>query len=156
MKRYIAILAMAFMALFLNPSQASALSRGGLTINSWSISSIHPVSFTSVDAKIKLNVTNDRKKVTMTEISGIIYGKNGETFIIGTVDDIAFKHGTADVVLSGHGSLASYSAMLSLLSNLSLNPADYTANINVTYKRGRLGEARTVQMKKVPLSTFIK
>ncbi len=127
----------------------------GITVNDWSIESVLPTSFSSVDGKVKVNVTNSRKGIHITDISGIIYNKGGEMFIIGTADDLFIPKNTSDIVVTGHGHLSSYSVLLSLLRNFSLKPADYTADVKATVKIGKLGKARVVEMKQVPLSNFL-
>lgn len=144
-----------FVSLVLAFGLAMAVSAQVPSVNSWKIDSINPVSFTSVDAVLTVNMTNPGRKVTMTEISGIIYNKQGEMFIIGTAADLVIPKGTSDVVIKGRGNLASYMAMLSLLRNFTINPADYTVDVKAMVKRGRYGKAHLVEKKGVPLSSLI-
>ena len=144
-----------FLSILIVTMTMQAASYGGLTVNSWSIGQVSPTSFTSIDGKVTLNITNTRAKMSFSDISGVIYSKTGEMFIIGSVDNFSIRKGTSDIVVTGHGSLASYQAVLSLLRNFSLNPADYTADIKAKVKVGLL-RTRQVEQKNVPLSTFIK
>lgn len=133
---------------------ASAASYGGLKINKWSINSIRPTSFTSVDGSVKLSIVSERRRMEITNISGTIYNKAGEAFIIGTADDVVIRKGENEIVIYGHGGLSSYSALLGLLGNFSLKPENYTADIYANLKEGR-GPVRQVEKKGIPLSAFL-
>ena len=154
MKRFIGVAVALFLALFVSPD-SSAVSRGGVTVNSWKLTSIKPTSFTSVDGVVTLNISSTRRRTTITNISGTIYKKDGQAFIIGTADDLVIPRGdNHEIRITGHGSLISYTALLSLLSNPSLNLADYTADISCTVKTGRR-RAHPVELKGVPMSLFV-
>ena len=153
MKRLIVSIIAALAAVFVAPD-GNAVSMGGVQVNSWSIESVTPTSFSSVNATVRLNITSSRPKTVIREISGIIYNQSGEMFVIGTVDDMVIHRGTADLRILGHGSLSSYMVLLSILKNFSFNPADYTADIKATVKTG-IGRAHPVELKGVPLGQFI-
>ena len=134
---------------------ASAATFGPLTIHDWHISGLKPTSLKSLDGSLALDLTNTGGKYTLTGISGTIYTKSGDTFLIGTADSIIIPKGRSTVTVKGHGGLSSYSALLSFLRNPSFKPADYTADIVVTVKKG-VGKPHTVTMSRVPLSKFLK
>jgi len=154
MKKIVAILSIVS-ALLLGSLTVSAQDLGGVSVNSWSIKSIRPTSFTSMDASVSLNLTSTRSKTVITDISGIIYDKAGNAFIIGTADDLTIQKGTATVVVVGHGSLESYSALRSVLANLSIKPENYTADVTATVKTG-MQKPHQVEMKGVKLSDVLK
>ena len=153
MKKLIALAAAFVLALCIAP-ETDAVSKGGITVNSWSLTSIRPTSFTSVDGVVTLNLTSTRRKTVISQISGTIYKKDGQAFIIGTANDLTIPKGESTVQVTGHGSLISYTALLSLLANPSLNPADYTMDVTCTVKTG-YRRAHQVEMKGVPVSTFL-
>ena len=144
-----------FFALVCGVANADAASFGGITINSWTIQSISPTSFSSVDGSVRLNVNNTRGRIMISDISGIIYNKAGEMFIIGRADDLTIPRGVSDISVVGHCSLPSFTVLLTLLNNFSVNPADYTADIRANVKVG-WGHTHLVEMKGVPLSTFLQ
>ena len=154
MKKVLCILAAAFAAALLVCPESSAVTKGGITVNSWSVTTVRPTSFTSIDGVVSLNLTSTRRKTVISGISGTIYKNDGQAFIIGKADDITIPRGESTIEVTGHGSLISYTALLSLLANPSLDPADYTADIICTVKTGRR-RARQVEMKGVPLSQFL-
>ena len=153
MKRIVISLIAALAAAFLAPD-GNAIGFGGVQVNNWAVESVMPTSFSSVNATVRMNITSTRPKTVIREISGIIYSKSGEMFVIGTVDDMVIHRGTADLRILGHGSLPSYMVLLSILKNFSFNPADYTADIRATVKTG-LGRAHQVELKGVSLGQFI-
>ncbi|MBP5172944.1 MAG: hypothetical protein J6037_04475 [Bacteroidales bacterium] len=153
MKRFIVLAAALVLALLIAP-ESNAVSKGGVTVNSWSLTSIRPTSFTSVDGVVTLSLTSTRRKTVISDISGTIYKTGGQAFIIGTADDITIPRGESTIQVRGHGSLISYTALLSLLANPSLNPADYTMDVICTVKTGRR-RAHPVELKSVPLSDFL-
>ena len=153
MKKLIAFAAALLLALMIAP-ETNAVSKGGVTVNSWSIVSIRPTSFTSVDGVVSLSLTSTRRKTVISNISGTIYKKDGQAFIIGTANDITIPRGESTIQVTGHGSLISYTALLSLLANPSLNPADYTMDIRCQVKTG-YRHAHPVEMTGVPMSMFL-
>ena len=153
MKRFILLAALTAL-FFLPATSAQAVEYGGIEVNNWTIQSVTPTSFTSADIAVRLNVNNTRSRIAASDISGVIYA-GGNMFIIGTADDVVIPHGTADIVIRCHGSLRSFSALLSLMNNLSINPADYSFDARATVKVG-WSRAHVVEMKQVPLSTFLK
>ena len=153
MKKLIAITAALLLALIIAP-ETNAVSKGGVTVNSWQLTSIRPTSFTSVDGVVTLNLTSTRRKTVISQISGTIYKKDGQAFIIGTANDITIPKGESTIQVTGHGSLISYTALLSLLANPSLNPADYTMDVQCMVKTGRR-KAHPAELKGVPMSMFL-
>lgn len=153
MKKLFAIAAAFVLALCFAP-ETNAVSKGGVTVNSWQVVSIRPTSFTSVDGVVSLSLTSTRRKTVITEISGTIYRKDGQAFIIGTANDVTIPKGENTIQITGHGSLISYTALLSLLANPSLNPADYTMDVHCKVKTG-YRRPHVVEMKGVPMSTFL-
>ena len=153
MKKLIAMAAAFVLALIIAP-ETNAVSKGGVTVNSWQLVSVRPTSFTSVDGVVSLSLTSTRRKTVISNISGTIYRKDGQAFIIGTANDITIPKGGSTIQVTGHGSLISYTALLSLLANPSLNPADYTMDINCMVKTGHR-RAHPVEMKGVPMSMFL-
>ena len=153
MKKLIAFAAALLLALLIAP-ETNAVSKGGVTVNSWSIVNIRPTSFTSVDGVVSLSLTSTRRKTVISNISGTIYKKDGQAFIIGTANDITIPRGESTIQVTGHGSLISYTALLSLLANPSLNPADYTMDIQCMVKTG-YRRPHPVEMKGVPMSMFL-
>ena len=153
MKKLIAFAAALLLALMIAP-ETNAVSKGGVTVNSWSIVSIRPTSFTSVDGVVSLSLTSTRRKTVISNISGTIYKKDGQAFIIGTANDVTIPKGESTIQITGHGSLISYTALLSLLANPSLNPADYTMDISCMVKTGRR-KAHPAELKGVPMSMFL-
>ena len=153
MKKLIAFAAALLLALLIAP-ETNAVSHGGVTVNSWSIVSIRPTSFTSVDGVVSLSISSTRRKTVISQISGTIYRKDGQAFIIGSANDVTIPRGESTIQITGHGSLISYTALLSLLANPSLNPADYTMDVRCMVKTG-YRKAHPVEMTGVPMSTFL-
>ncbi len=154
MKRFIALFAALVLALFVAPD-SSAVSKGGITVHNWSLTSIRPTSFTSVDGVVTLTLSSSRRRTVISDITGTIYKKDGQAFIIGRADNLTIHRGdNQSVRVTGHGSLISYTALLSLLANPSLNPADYTMDVSCTVKTG-IHRPHPVELKNVPLSDFL-
>lgn len=150
MRKLFAIVAVAVVSLA--ACLGASAQSSNLSIGSYKVKSVKPTSFTSVDGTVTINLANSGAKITITEISGIVY--KGETpFMIGTADDIVIPAGESSLNVVGHCSLSSMSGVFALIANPTIDPAAYNADIycKVRYK----GKTREVDMKKVPLSTFL-
>lgn len=132
----------------------SAASYGPLDISDWSISGVRATSISSLDADIVLSLVNRGPRIVMSGISGVIYNNAGEKFIIGSANDMMIPEGSSRTVLRGHGSLSSYSILLSLLRSPSFNPADYKADISLSLTIG-VSKTQEVSKKGVPLSSIL-
>ena len=154
MKRFIALFAALVLALFIAPD-SSAVSKGGITVHNWSLTSIRPTSFTSVDGVVTLTLSSTRRRTVISDITGTIYKKDGQAFIIGRADNLTIHRGNNQTLkVYGHGSLISYTALLSLLANPSINPADYVIDVSCTVKTG-IHRPHPVELKGVPLSEYL-
>ena len=90
MKRFIALFAALVLALFIAPD-SSAVSKGGITVHNWSLTSIRPTSFTSVDGVVTLTLSSTRRRTVISDITGTIYKKDGQAFIIGRADNLTIQ-----------------------------------------------------------------
>lgn len=135
--------------------RAKAGDFSGLSVNSWKITTVKPTSFSSLDGAVRMNITNKGQRMIVTEISGVIYNKAGEMYVIGTAENLNIHRGTNDIDVIGHCSLSSYSILLSIMKNPSIKPADYTADINATIKVGA-GKPKQISKTGIPLSYFLK
>ena len=126
----------------------------GLDFGSFKITSIVPTSFTSIDGTVNLTVeSNPYGRITVTDISGLIY-KHGTPFIIGKADDMVIPAGKGSINVQGHISLASTEALMTVLRDPSINPADYSADVKATVKvRGRV---MIIEKQNMPLSRILK
>ena len=126
----------------------------GLDFGSFKITSIVPTSFTSIDGTVNLTVeANPYGKVIVTDVSGLIY-KHGTPFIIGKADDMVIPAGKGSVDVQGHISLASTEALMTVLRDPSINPADYSADVKATVKvKGRV---MIIEKQNMPLSRILK
>lgn len=126
----------------------------GLDFGSFKITSIVPTSFTSIDGTVNLTVeANPYGKVTVTDVSGLIY-KHGTPFIIGKADDMVIPAGKGSINVQGHISLASTEALMTVLRDPSINPADYSADVKATVKvKGRV---MIIEKQNMPLSRILK
>ena len=126
----------------------------GLDFGSFRITSIVPTSFTSIDGAVTLTVeANPYGKVTVTDISGLIY-KHGTPFIIGKADDMVIPAGKGSINVQGHISLASTEALMTVLRDPSINPADYSADVKATVKVK--GRTMIIEKQNMPLSRILK
>lgn len=126
----------------------------GLDFGSFRITSIVPTSFTSIDGAVTLTVeANPYGKVTVTDISGLIY-KHGTPFIIGKADDMVIPAGKGSINVQGHISLASTEALMAVLRDPSINPADYSADVKATVKVK--GRTMIIEKQNMPLSRILK
>lgn len=128
----------------------------GIRINKYEIKSLVPKGLTSVKGTVKVNITCDVPRMVISGINGVIYTKSGEAFVKGSADEIVLEKGTHDVMITGYGSLESFSALASLImSGASLNPDDYTADINASIRTGNK-PARRFSYKKISLGMLKK
>lgn len=149
MKRFIVILA----ALLCMSASAVQAQTAGLSFGKYTIAGLSATSFTSLDGTLSIQITNSDRKMVITNISGVIY-KGGMPFVIGTADDLTIVPGTETYDIRGHASLASMTALFALLSNPSINPADYTFDAKAEVKRRR--KTSVVERKGIPLSAVLK
>lgn len=144
---------LALSALLLLAFQSANAQFSALSFGKYKITSIHATSFTSLDGTVALEVTNSFRRFTVQNISGIIY-KGNTAFIIGTADDFQVPAGSNTVSITGHASLASTSALFALLSNPSIDPADYSFDVQAQIRTRR--RVRTVEKKGIPLTRILK
>ncbi|MCQ2144510.1 MAG: hypothetical protein MJY72_02080 [Bacteroidales bacterium] len=148
------VLASLSLAMAAEPDSKDLLS--GIRINKYEIKSLVPRGLTSVKGTIKVNVTCDVPRMVISGINGVVYTKNGSAFVRGSADEIVLEKGTHDVLITGYGSLESFSALASLImSGASLNPADYTADIYASIRTDNK-PARRLSYKNISLGMLRK
>lgn len=152
MKKFLAVLAASLcLALAFAPESKAQLST--LSFGDYHIVSVTPVSFTSLSGTMNISITNPGRKITISNINGMVY-KDGIPFLIGNADDVVIAPGTNTVNVSGRASLQTTNALFALLANPTIDPSRYTfdvtAEVTVRHK------TRTVTKKAVPLSYILK
>jgi len=133
-------------------SISASAQMSNLSFLSFKVKSVKPTSFTSVDGIVTLSLVNSGSKITVTEISGIVY--KGETpFMIGSAEDIVIPQGEVTLNLVGHCSLSSMGGVLALIADPTINPEAY--NVDIACKIRYKGKEREAEVKQFPLSAFL-
>lgn len=137
--------------LLLVPGAVSAQSR--ISVDSYKIIGIMPVTFTSINGEVQFTCSSrSRYNIFLSNISGTIY-KSGKPLVKGTAAPFSIRPGTTTFVVSGNASLCNGVSMMDVLSSISLNVNDYSADVSAIVKDG--GSMIPISMKNVPLSQII-
>lgn len=130
-----------------------ALAQSRISISSFKIMGISPVSLRSVDGEVQFTCSSrSRYNIFLSHISGTIY-KSGKPLVKGTAAPFSIRPGTTTFVVSGNASLCNGVSMMDVLSSISLNVNDYSADVSAIVKDG--GSMIPISMKNVPLSQII-
>lgn len=150
MKKIFSLIAIAIvaMACALNAcAQASNLS-----ISNYKVRSVKLKGITSVDGTVLLNISNKGAAIVISEVRGAVY-KGESLFMTGTADDIVIPSGGSALEVVGHCHLSSFTGVWALLSDPTIDPAAY--NVDIYCKVGYKGSIRVIDVKNIPLSTFL-
>lgn len=138
--------------LLLVPGAVSAQSR--ISVDSYKIIGITPVTFTSINGEVQFTCSSkSRSNIFLSNISGTIY-KLGKPLVKGSAAPFSIRPGKSTFVVSGNASLCSGVSLVDVLSSVSFNVNDYSADVNVIVKEG--GKMIPISMKNVPLSQIIR
>lgn len=151
MKKLISIVLGAVLLMFF-AAQANAQKSLGLSVNSYKITSIRPLSWRSVDGAVDLSL-NSATSFRLSGISGVVY-KNGRPFVQGKADDLAVKKGSSSLTVRGNATLCNGVGLLDVLRCINFNPSDYSVDVYLTLTLED-GTSVPIVKKGVPLSSIL-
>ena len=147
------LISISFSVVMMLSAGVGADAQSRLSFGEYKITSVRPTSFTSMAGTVSIAVNNSGRKLTVTNVSGILY-KDSTPFIIGTANDFVVPAGQNTVSVRGNASLQTMSALFAFLADPSINPADYTCDFTAEVKIGN--KTQLISEKGVPLSKYLK
>lgn len=127
---------------------------GNLSYHSAKVTSISLAGFTSVNGSVKVDISNDGGKLTISGISGTLY-RNGSEFFRGKANDIVIPQGRKEIVISGTATLCSFTSLFSVFSMRSgFNFSGYTADVVMTVTDAD-GNVLKIEKKGIDVSAYL-
>ena len=99
-----------------------------LKFGDFGVTSVSPLSFTSVSGSVWVDVQNPQVGFSVTEVYGKLYC-NGRALIEGKADDYYVPNGNGRLNLTGVASLCPGLSIIDVLGLLFFNPEEYTVDI---------------------------
>jgi len=149
MKKVLAVLLIALVS----GCFAATAAAQSVQIHSAKVTSLRPNSFSSLSATVTVNLTSEREDTEISNISAIVYSKDGSKFVNAVANPVLVRKGTTTVAVSGTGTLTQNVSFFSFFRNISLDPASYTADVICTVKTGD-GEPHQVEMKGASIGQY--
>jgi hypothetical protein len=125
-----------------------------LKFGDFGVTSVSPLSFTSVMGSVWVDVQNPQVGFSVTEVYGKLYC-NGRALIEGKADDYYVPNGNGRLNLTGVASLCPGVSIIDVLGLLFFNPEEYTVDIKAIITDD--GAAPVVkEVKDIPILTLLK
>lgn len=125
-----------------------------LKFGDFGVTSISPVSFTSVRGEVWVDVENPQAGFSVTEVYGKLYC-NGRALIEGKADDYYVPNGRGRLNLTGVASLCPGVSIFDVLGLIFFDPQMYTVDIKAIITDD--GAAPVVkEVKNIPILTLLK
>ena len=151
MKKTFAVLLVCFAALLL--SHECKAQYDTLKFGDFGVSSVKPLSSTSVRGKVWVDVENPLNGFTVSDIVGRVY-KNGKALIEGHPDDYYVPQGKSRLNLTGVATLCPGASIWDVLGLIFFQASQYTLDIKAVVTDDG-GSPVVMEVKKVPLLTLL-
>ena len=125
-----------------------------LKFGDFGVTSISPVSFTSVRGEVWVDVENPQVGFSVTEVYGKLYC-NGRALIEGKADDYYVPNGNGRLNLTGVASLCPGVSIIDVLGLLFFNPEEYTMDIKAIITDDGTDPV-VKEVKDIPVLTLLK
>ncbi len=125
-----------------------------LKFGDFGVTSISPVSFTSVRGEVWVDVENPQVGFSVTEVYGKLYC-NGRALIEGKADDYYVPNGNGRLNLTGVASLCPGVSIIDVLGLLFFNPEEYTVDIKAIITDDGTDPV-VKEVKDIPVLTLLK
>lgn len=125
-----------------------------LKFGDFGVTSISPLSFTSVRGEVWVDVQNPQVGFSVTEVYGKLYC-NGRALIEGKADDYYVPNGNGRLNLTGVASLCPGVSIIDVLGLLFFNPEEYTVDIKAIITDDGTDPV-VKEVKDIPVLTLLK
>lgn len=124
-----------------------------VSIKSYNVKSIYPVSLKSLRGTISLDLVSSTNPMILTDIKGVVY--DGKTPIVyGNAKDVVIPAGSSSVEITGEAFIypgtSTRTAVMSAMTNLE----NLTFTASCTIKDSKTGARHTVTKKNVKVKTL--
>ena len=125
-----------------------------LKFGDFGVSSVSPLSFTSVKGSVWVDVENPEVGFAVTEVHGKLY-KNGVALIEGRADDYYVPNGNGRISLTGVASLCPGASIFDVLGLIFFEAEQYTVDIKAVITDD--GKDPVVkEVRNIPVLTLLK
>ena len=125
-----------------------------LKFGDFGVTSVSPLSFTSVSGSVWVDVQNPQVGFSVTEVYGKLYC-NGVALIEGKADDYYVPNGNGRITLTGTASLCPGASIFDVLGLIFFDPEQYTVDIRAIITDD--GAAPVIkEVKNIPVLTLLK
>ena len=125
-----------------------------LKFGDFGVTSVSPLSFTSVKGAVWVDVENPQVGFSVTEVYGKLYC-NGVALIEGKADDYYVPNGNGRITLTGTASLCPGASIFDVLGLIFFDPEQYTVDIRAIITDD--GAAPVIkEVKNMPVLTLLK
>lgn len=152
MKKLLALIALAALSLAVVDKCSAQFSK--LSIGKYTIESIKPKDFTTVQGVVSLEVANETDGFTVSDINGMVY-KKGMPFVTGQVSDFHVTVGEQKLIISGHAILCESASLWNVLGLLFFEPEDYSVDIRMKVTMDS-GTVRVIEKNGIPVEVLLK
>lgn len=125
-----------------------------LNFGDFGISSISPLSLTSVKGSVWIDVENPLVGFKVSEIEGKLY-KNGVPIIEGKCDDYYVPNGNGRLVLTGTAGICPGVSIFDVLGLVLFDPKEYTVDIKAIITDDGADPVER-EVKDIPILTLLK
>ena len=125
-----------------------------LKFGDFGVTSVSPLSFTSVRGAVWVDVENPQVGFSVTEVYGKLYC-NGRALIEGKADDYYVPNGNGRLNLTGVASLCPGVSIIDVLGLLFFNPEEYTVDIKAIITDDGTDPV-VKEVKDIPVLTLLK
>lgn len=125
-----------------------------LKFGDFGVTSVEPMSFTSVKGSVRVEVENPQVGFSVTEIYGKLY-KNGVALIEGKADDYYVPNGNGRLNLTGVASLCPGASIFDVLGLIFFEADQYTVDIKAVITDDDKDPV-VKEVKNIPVLTLLK
>ena len=125
-----------------------------LKFGDFGVTSVEPMSFTSVKGAVWVDVENPQAGFSVTEVYGKLYC-NDRALIEGKADDYYVPNGNGRLNLTGVASLCPGVSIIDVLGLLFFNPEEYTVDIKAIITDDGTDPV-VKEVKNMPVLTLLK
>lgn len=152
MKKFIIIIVTSVLA-FLSSGECKA-QYDVLKFGNFGVTSVTPLSFTSVKGSVWVDVENPQTGFSVTNIEGKLY-MNGVALIEGKADDYYVPNGTSRITLTGVASLCPGASIFDVLGLILFDPQLYTVDVKAVITDDG-ADPVIKEVKNIPILTLLK